>query len=682
MKTAFFLFAIIFSTLFCNAQSYNFEQGVQAFTDRDLEKAIECFRRDISDNPKAGLSFYYCAVIYNYQEQYASALSNINNAIKYFSTKEKSFLTVAYQLRGDVYFKIGKYDKTFQDYEKAIKLSVADPEIYADRAQIYYSLQQFAKAEADYRHALKIDESYVLAYAGLGRNFLALKNYGEAEKILNELVKLAPDYSSGYFYRAKVYFEQEKYDSAINDIFQCYFLDETDKDVRFRLIEYAGKNYSLSVAKVNAHLSLKPENELWYFIRAQLNEEKRKLNEAIKDYTKLIELTDNSLKTSLLAYRAACYAKAGLYEKAIMDYSEAIILDSTDAYNYGNRGDVKRLAGDYSGATADFTKAIAIEPLEPWFYYRRGWVEDEYMKDSNAGLTDYNNAISLDKQYAYTYLHRGRLYEYKLNNLSKAKEDYLTILLLDTIVDNTGNCRQYALFHLKKDQEAIDWMNKIIAQFPNEGNYYDATCLYSLMNKPNEAIASMKLAFQKGFIDFVHLSADNELDNIRNLPEFINLVREWKNVFDESLRTDFFEKKPETEKTIKTVSIPMKTKGSGTYEVRCKINELGLNLIFDTGATDISISQTEVQFMLKNGYLSKNDITGTQKYMDANGNIEIGTTLIFRKVDFGGLILKNVKASVVHNKDAPLLFGQSALSKYGKITIDNESKTITITSNQ
>jgi len=42
------------------------------------------------------------------------------------------------------------------------------------------------------------------------------------------------------------------------------------------------------------------------------------------------------------------------------------------------------------------------------------------------------------------------------------------------------------------------------------------------------------------------------------------------------------------------------------------------------------------------------------------------------------LILKNVRATVVHNKNAPLLFGQSALSKYGKITIDNTKKTITI----
>jgi clan AA aspartic protease (TIGR02281 family) len=681
MRKLLFLVMVSISIQYSYAQSYNYEQGVKAYDEMDLEKALDYFGREIKDDPKAALSYYYCAIIYNYKEQNSSALSNINNAIKNISSKDKKILSAAYQVRATIYFKIEKQEKAFDDYATALKLTPDDPEIYTDRAEYYYILKQFKKAEEDYRCALKIDESYIVSYAGLGRNYLAEKNYVEAEKILGQLIKLSPDYGTGYFYRAQVYFEEKKYDDAINDIFQCYLLDESDKDSRALIINYSEKNYSLSIAKVNAQISIKPANESWYFIRAQINEGKRNFKQSINDYTKLMDIMDISVKPSLLAYRAACYSNLGMHEQSISDYTEATSLDSTDAYNYGRRGDEFRLVGKYSQAILDFTKAIEIEPMQTWFYYRRGWIEEEFMNDIDAGMNDYNEAISLDKQYAYTYLHRGRLFETKLNNPTKAKDDYLTLLSLDTIPGETGNCRQYALFHLGRNQEAIEWMKKIIEQYPTDGNYYDASCLYSLMNKPSEAIASLKVAFKKGYRDFVHLSADDDLDNIRNLPEFKNLVQEWVNSFDESLVADVSEKSSNSEKEIKTVSIPMKSKGGGTYEVPCKINDLGLNMIFDTGASDISISQTEVQFMLKNGYLTNNDITGTQKYMDANGNIEIGTTLIFRKVDFGGLILKNVKASVVHNKNAPLLFGQSALSKYGKITIDNESKIIIITSN-
>jgi clan AA aspartic protease (TIGR02281 family) len=665
--------------LFCNAQSYNFDQGVKAYNEGEFEKALDYFGREINDNPKAALALYYRAIIYNYQDQNSFALRDINNSLKYFPQKDKILLSGAHRLRGDIYYKIENYEKTYEDYAIALKLSPTDPEIYIDRAQIYFDLKQYSKAEADYRQALKIDESLVVPYAGLGRNYINQKNYDEAEKVLNQLIKLAPDYADGYKFRARVYFEQNKYEEAIEDIFYCFLLDEKDKGVRSLFLTYSEKNYSLAFSKVNAKIFSTPEKELWYFVRAQLFEGKNNYRAAISDYTKLMELTDIDYRSSLLSYRAECYSNAGLYEQSILDYTEAISTDSTDAYYYYNRGIAKASMRNYNGAIEDLSKAIEIEPRESNFYYYRGWIEEEYMKRDEDGLNDYNEAISIDKKVAYYYLMRGRFYEFKLNNPIKAKEDYTSILLLDTIVLQSGNCRQYALFHLGRGNEAILWLNKIIEQYPTGGNFYDATCLYSLMNKPNEALAKLKLAFEHGYRNFIHLADDDDVDNIRNLSEFKTLVEEWKNVFNESLKKDLVVKKEEPKVESQTVSIPMKVSGGGTYEVPCKINELKLNLIFDTGASDITISKTEAEFMLKNDYLNKNDITGTSSYMIANGDIEIGTTIVFRKVDFGGLILKNVKATVIENKNAPLLFGQSALSKYGKITIDNEKKIITIT---
>ncbi len=679
MKKSIFIISALFTLLFCNAQSYNFDQGVKAYDENDLEKALDYFGREINDNPKAALALYYRAIIYKYQDQNSYALRDINNSIKYLSPKDKKVLAGAHRLRGDIYYKIENYEKTYEDYSMALKLTPTNPEIYIDRAQIYFELKQYAKAEADYKQALKINESLVVPYAGLGRNCIKQKKYNEAEKVLNQLIKLSPDYTEGYYFRAIAYFEQNKYDEAIEDVFYCFQLDDTDKKVRNLFINYSEKNYPLSFSKVNAQVSSYPEKELWYYIRAQLYEGKNNYKAAIKDYTKLMELSDVNLKPNVLSYRGKCYSDAGMYEQSIKDFEEAISIDPTDAYYYGSIGDNKRLLGDYKGAKEDFTKAIAIEPREAWFYYRRGWIEEEFLKNYSEGLNDYNEAISIDKQSSYTYLMRGRLYQFKLNNPTKANEDFTSILSLDTIVAKDGNCRQYALFHLGRLDEAKAWLNKIIEQYPTGGNYYDATCLYALMNKPKESLAMLKLAFQNGYSDFVHILADDDLDNIHNISEFKNLVAEWKNIFDESQKKDSVAQIEELTSVYKTVSIPMKISGDGTYEVSCKINELGLNLIFDTGASDISISKTEAEFMLKNGYLSKNDITGTSSYMIANGDIEIGTTIVFRKVEFGGLILKNVKASVIENKNAPLLFGQSALGKYGKITIDNEKKVITIT---
>ncbi|MBQ2176547.1 MAG: retroviral-like aspartic protease family protein, partial [Alphaproteobacteria bacterium] len=108
------------------------------------------------------------------------------------------------------------------------------------------------------------------------------------------------------------------------------------------------------------------------------------------------------------------------------------------------------------------------------------------------------------------------------------------------------------------------------------------------------------------------------------------------------------------------------------------INDLPLYFVFDTGASDVTMSLVEANFMLKNGYLSKKDVIGSQSYIDANGDVSVGTVLNLKKVTFGGHNLTNVKASVVRNQKAPLLLGQSVLGRLGRIEIDNKNSVIKI----
>ncbi len=119
----------------------------------------------------------------------------------------------------------------------------------------------------------------------------------------------------------------------------------------------------------------------------------------------------------------------------------------------------------------------------------------------------------------------------------------------------------------------------------------------------------------------------------------------------------------------------------GTFTIPCKINNLALKFIFDTGASDVSISLTEALFMFKNGYLTKEDITGKEYYSIANGDITEGTTINIKKLEFGNFTLYNVKASISNELKAPLLLGQSALSKLGKVIIDFDLGTLTIIKN-
>jgi clan AA aspartic protease (TIGR02281 family) len=126
--------------------------------------------------------------------------------------------------------------------------------------------------------------------------------------------------------------------------------------------------------------------------------------------------------------------------------------------------------------------------------------------------------------------------------------------------------------------------------------------------------------------------------------------------------------------------IQMEKKG-GVYYVPCTVNGLKLQFIFDTGASDVSISLSEAMFMIKNGYINEDDLIGTEYYQIANGELTAGTKLIIRTLEIGGKKLTNVKASIVHTTTAPLLLGQSVLERFGNVSVNYGNQTLTLGGN-
>ena len=130
------------------------------------------------------------------------------------------------------------------------------------------------------------------------------------------------------------------------------------------------------------------------------------------------------------------------------------------------------------------------------------------------------------------------------------------------------------------------------------------------------------------------------------------------------------------ERSIRKGTIVHMEKADGVYYVPIIVNGLDLKFIFDTGASSICISAAEAAVMVRQGKITEDDILGQQQFQDATGGISVGTIIRLRTVNIGGVVLHNVEANVVDNIQAPLLLGQTALSKFGKVTIDFNNNTI------
>ena len=123
--------------------------------------------------------------------------------------------------------------------------------------------------------------------------------------------------------------------------------------------------------------------------------------------------------------------------------------------------------------------------------------------------------------------------------------------------------------------------------------------------------------------------------------------------------------------------IKMKMSG-GVYLIPAVVNGSNMDFIFDTGASDITISQVEALFLYRQGTLTEDDFIGVQQYQIADGSISEGSIINLKTVQIGNKVLRNVKASIIHNTSAPLLLGQSALNQFGQITIDYKNNEITL----
>lgn len=118
-------------------------------------------------------------------------------------------------------------------------------------------------------------------------------------------------------------------------------------------------------------------------------------------------------------------------------------------------------------------------------------------------------------------------------------------------------------------------------------------------------------------------------------------------------------------------------KEDGVYKIPVLINGVAMDFIFDTGAGIISMSNLEASFLFKQGKISKEDILGKGNFQDATGTISEGAIINLKEVSIGGKTIYNIRASVTDNSVAPLLLGQTALEKFGKITIDYANGEVT-----
>ena len=127
-------------------------------------------------------------------------------------------------------------------------------------------------------------------------------------------------------------------------------------------------------------------------------------------------------------------------------------------------------------------------------------------------------------------------------------------------------------------------------------------------------------------------------------------------------------------KQVKDFEYAVKLEQDGNcYLVGANVNGIPMKMTLDTGASTMSISIIEYEFLKKQKLIS-NSTAQVSECTIANGDTTKCFMIKIAQVSIGDTYVKNVDCLVMENPDAPLLLGMNVLNGLGGVSINYKRK--------
>ncbi len=647
--------------------SYNYQRGVELVKSDDLDEAIDFLNKEISQNPKNGYAYSWMALAYSQKKERGTAIYLAENALKYLPKADKYYIAWTNNFLGKLYLQLSDTTKALTYFNASVKAEPKNEEWYEERGLLYSKMKQWDKSDADFREYIKLTPGLIRGNIYLGNNLFEQKKFEEALEQFKTAHQLA-ERSFTYSGMAAAEVELGMYEEAVSHLIEALKL-ESYEETAFDLLSKctAPEFVQLVKLRLKAQSQKNPNVIDWYLYQLPVLENQKEYEEAITICQKMRSISPTP---HFDYYLSGFYSKMGDFPNALRYINEAISADSTETSYIYARANIFNDMDSVELMYADINKLIDDDPDNADLYFTRAGFHFD-RRNYKQAIEDYDMALALNSSADWFRFYRARSFA-AIGETEKAEKDYLR-------VENSRNVeiRMFAKILLGKNDEARliadSLLNADTAPFEY---HYNVACAYALLGEKQLAMKTLEEELADGNINFNHIRQDIDFQSLHG-DEFDQLLQKYEQIARQRI-LNFNSGQEEQTGEERIVEVPFSA-ANGVTKVDCTINNLPLNFVFDTGASDVTISQVEANFMFKNGYLSDKDVVGTQRYMTADGNVSVGTTVNLRQINFGGLELQNVRASVVKSQNAPLLLGQSVLQRLGKIEIDNEKRILRIT---
>ena len=652
-------------------QTYNYQRGVELIRTGKPDEGIDYLKKELSQDPKNGYAYAWMASAYMYKDERGTALHIAQEALKYLPKADKSFVAWTHSLIGQVYIMLEDTTQAIAAFTKAVKTDPRNEEWYEYRGHLYRDLKMWEQSDADFKKYIALTPGLIRGVNMYARNLYLQARYEEALVQYQYANKLA-ERGFGYRAMAEIELKLKRYEDALTHLMKSLEM-EPNEDIVAQLVEDCSDEEWLEMLEDTFHAqTLANPNELkWYTYLLHPQRARKEYEAAIETCRKIQTISADIFFDDVMA---DLYYEMGDFQRALPYQTKGVASDSTDigfrfsrAYTYCEMDSVQRLFADMDLLVSNHPDDPKLYLTRAYFYYLHGHYEQ--------AIEDYSTGMALSSDNPWERYQRGRCYA-ALGKTDKATKDYQYVLSHSELPE----ALLFAKASLGMRDEALAMADSLLKA--DAAHYrYNVACVYALLGENERALDLLEQELQSGYVLYGNLRKDPDLQTLRESIE--QLIAQYQprtqaRILAFNPESESTQQREQTPQDERVVEVPFTTV-NGVTKVDCTINGLPLTFIFDTGASIVTLSQTEANFMFKNGYLSQKDIVGSQTYRTADGSVSVGTTVVLNHINFGGLELTNVRASVVGNQKAPLLLGQSVLKRLGKIEIDNERRVIRIT---
>ena len=293
---------------------YLYRRGIEWYELEEFEDAVKDFSQSLELRPDHAGTLIWRAAASSRTEDLGGAIEDLQHAIE---SRPSS---------AEAYRQLGKSvaDKAIGHFTRRHQRGREDAELFRQRGHAYRFLSQYDEAIKDYTAALKLDKKDIAARIARGLALCRRGNFKASFDDFSKAITLEPNSHAAYYGRATALLEQGSIETARSDIEQAISLSASRSRYHALAAQISNQEGDAAgqLASLNHAIAYDPTDPSLYLDRAIVHEAGGRLEAAMRDLTRSLEIEQNQV--SVLQRRAQLALRMKLPTQAIEDFGRVL----------------------------------------------------------------------------------------------------------------------------------------------------------------------------------------------------------------------------------------------------------------------------------------------------------------------------------------------------------------------